>query len=262
MYADVLTNCLFAGNRAEGPGAGGGAVYNGTTFVNCLFDRNTVDTEMSGAVDAGGAAIFNTNSNDSFLYNCTFSGNTVDDPDLGISVHNNDASNAVLVNCIVWDEGPNIIVDVAGSSTTIDFSDVRGGWTGAGGNNIDADPLFTNAAGGDLRPGPGSPCIDVGINVGVPEGVLTDLDGDPRFADDPCAGAAGVVVVDMGAFEFQGSSAPPSDLDLDCDVDINDFLLLLAAWGSCPPKLDCPGDLDGDGVVGINDLLLLLADWS
>jgi len=55
---------------------------------------------------------------------------------------------------------------------------------------------------------------------------------------------------------------PPSDLDLDCDVDIDDFLTLLAAWGPCTPGLDCLGDLNGDSVVGINDLLLLLANWS
>jgi len=53
------------------------------------------------------------------------------------------------------------------------------------------------------------------------------------------------------------------DLDGDGVVGIEDFLLLLAAWGPCPtPPAFCPADLDGDGMVGINDFLILLALWS
>ncbi len=54
----------------------------------------------------------------------------------------------------------------------------------------------------------------------------------------------------------------PGDLDGDCTVGINDFLMLLAAWGPCPATGGCPGDLDGDGFVGIIDFLLLLANWG
>jgi len=53
----------------------------------------------------------------------------------------------------------------------------------------------------------------------------------------------------------------PGDLDGDGVVGIIDFLMLLGAWGPCPP-VNCPADLDGDGVVGIVDLLTLLANWS
>ncbi len=54
------------------------------------------------------------------------------------------------------------------------------------------------------------------------------------------------------------------DINGDGVVGINDFLLLLAAWGPCdlpcPPL--CAGDLDGDCTVGIADFLLLLANWG
>ena len=58
-------------------------------------------------------------------------------------------------------------------------------------------------------------------------------------------------------------SFDPADLNLDGMVGIQDFLLLLAAWGPCPsPPAPCPADLDGDGEVGIVDFLQLLAGWG
>ncbi len=67
----------------------------------------------------------------------------------------------------------------------------------------------------------------------MPKGIDTDLDGNPRFVDDPDTkdtGNGDPPIVDMGAYEFQ-------------------------------PVL-CPWDLDGDGNVGVGDLLILLANWS
>ncbi|MHC4219888.1 MAG: agmatine deiminase family protein [Planctomycetota bacterium] len=56
----------------------------------------------------------------------------------------------------------------------------------------------------------------------------------------------------------------PADLDGDGIVGVNDFLLLLAAWGPCPDPCPpaCLGDLDGNCVVNVNDFLLLLAAWT
>ena len=53
--------------------------------------------------------------------------------------------------------------------------------------------------------------------------------------------------------------ACPWDLEGDGEVDIDDFLGLLALWGTDPGG---PPDFDGDGDVGISDFLLLLASWG
>jgi len=109
---------------------------------------------------------------------------------------------------------------------------------------------------------PGSPCIDAGRNGVVPAGIETDLDGNPRFVDDPCktdSGSGDPPLVDMGALERQ---SPSCDMDGDGMVGITDFLALLAAWGQCDDCDNCPADFDGDCVVGITDFLILLSVWG
>jgi hypothetical protein len=51
----------------------------------------------------------------------------------------------------------------------------------------------------------------------------------------------------------------PADFNYDCDVDVLDFLILLAAWGTDPGG---PPDINGNGDVDVNDFLLLLAAWG
>jgi hypothetical protein len=86
----------------------------------------------------------------------------------------------------------------------VTYSDVWGGYPGAG--NMNADPEFVDAAGGNCRLGVFSPCVDAGNNAAVPPGVTTDLDGNPRFVDEPRvpdSGAGTPPIVDMGAYERQ-----------------------------------------------------------
>jgi len=63
--------------------------------------------------------------------------------------------------------------------------------------NISADPLFADAAGGDLHLTAGSPSIDAGDNT-APDLPATDFDGGPRIQDGD---GDTVAVVDQGAFE-------------------------------------------------------------
>ena len=74
--------------------------------------------------------------------------------------------------------------------------------------------------------------------------------------DRNAAAGTGVAFV----FDLAGANCLcPWDLNGSGDVGINDFLDLLAQWGTDPGG---PPDFDGDGDVGINDFLELLAHWG
>lgn len=55
-----------------------------------------------------------------------------------------------------------------------------------------------------------------------------------------------------------------ADLNRDLDVGVLDLLMLLGAWGPCPPPCppSCVGDTDGDCQVNVVDLLALLGAWG
>jgi hypothetical protein len=75
-----------------------------------------------------------------------------------------------------------------------------------------------------------------------------------------------------GAFGAVGTGEFEISLDPDCQGDANgdgiinilDFLIVLGAWGPCPPPCppSCPADFDGDCDVGITDFLIVLGNWT
>jgi len=190
---------------------------------------------------------------------------------------NHSDSNPTVVNCILWGDTPDEIYDEgAYRVTAASYTDVEGGWPGEG--NIDADPVFVDPNNADFRLSADSPCIDAGDNTAVPsdtadldgdgdttERTPLDLDGNPRFVDDPLTDDTGVAdppdyleIVDMGAFEFQ---ACIGDLDGDGEVGLSDLALLLSnygQWGMGPED----GDLTGDTYVGLDDLAMLLSVYG
>jgi len=74
---------------------------------------------------------------------------------------------------------------------------------------------------------------------------------------------AGVDGVQMLLVDCEGG-AVPGDIDGNGVVDVNDFLLMLGAWGDCPDPCppSCPADIDGNCSVDVNDFLILLANWT
>ncbi|MHC4218853.1 MAG: M20/M25/M40 family metallo-hydrolase [Planctomycetota bacterium] len=61
-----------------------------------------------------------------------------------------------------------------------------------------------------------------------------------------------------GLIDFAGVVPCPADVDGNRVVDVNDFLLILAAWG----QSGVPEDLNRDGIVNIVDFLQLLSEWG
>ncbi len=233
----LVTNCTFSGNTA----ASGGGMCNisggSPTITNCTFSGNS-------ATDSGGG-MANFYHSSPMVTNCTFSGNDAENGKALAfdSSQQQSPSELWMTNCILWDGGDevwnndNSVIEIA-------YSNVQGGWPGEG--NIDLDPLFVDADGPDdipgtkddnLRVSPGSAAIDAADNTGVPadtqdldgdgdtdEPVPVDLDGNPRFVDDPDTPDTGNPdgihpAVDMGAFEF-GPPDPCADEDGDGRVMI------------------------------------------
>ena len=150
------------------------------------------------------------------VVNCAFSGNSAaNGKSLAFdSFMQRQPGTLLMTNCILWDL-ETILGDLRvrrheiwnndGSTLTICYSDVQGGWPGVG--NISADPRFVDQLNGDLHVLPGSPCIDAGDNTAIPF-KTTDLDGNGRLVDDldtPDTGSPPdhKPIVDMGAYEYQ-----------------------------------------------------------
>jgi len=153
------------------------------------FSLNTVTISGGGMYNSGGNAT---------LTNATFSANSANH---GGGMANGLFTNATLTNAILWGNTTDQIYNPSGT-VVVSYSDVQGGYPGVG--NINNDPLFVNAPSGNLRLQLTSPAIDAGNNAAVPVGLLTDLDGSPRFADIPGVPDSGSPpIVDMDAYEAQ-----------------------------------------------------------
>ncbi len=249
----LIVDCTFTGNAADL----GGAIWNNSspTIVNCLIANNEA---------VFGGAMFNTAVfNMPLMVNCTVANNTAT---VGGGILNDDLTVLTIWNSILWENSPNNVLDDELAVTLMRYTDVdpRAG-VPPGPGNVSFPPDFVDPENGDYRLLPSSNVIDRGHNWAIAGSSDTDLDGNPRFAGAPTAdnGCGVPVIVDMGAYEYQGDPFPVQlgDIDGDGTVGITDFLDLLADWGTCT-KDCCLSDLDLDGEVGIVDFLTLLANWS
>ena len=226
----TVIECTFAGNLAER----GGAMNNHTanpTITRCSFSSNTASVDggdifnfnsspvlsectFNANSDGIGGGMTNKGGGSPTMTNCTFRNNSAVGALGGGIITDN--SNLAISNCIFWNNsdasgmGEDAQINVAGGTPTVDYSNVMGGWTGSGANNINADPLFVNTAGGDLHLQVCSPSIDSGNNGEIPGGVTTDLDGNSRIVN---------VTVDMGAYDYQPVVDSDGDgVDDACDI--------------------------------------------
>lgn len=189
-----ISNTAFLNNSAV---TSGGGFSNGSEAecVNCLFAYNSARY--------GGAFLGTTlqTSVRSTLTNCTILNNTASEEGGGIQVSANyGVSSTIIKNSIISNNtaptGSNLLFN--GGAYTITYSNIQGGF--AGNSNIDANPLFVDAANGNYQLQVGSPSVNTGDPATTTNDVgPLDLAGNPRIDNGR---------IDMGAYERQTSTGP------------------------------------------------------
>jgi predicted outer membrane repeat protein len=229
----TVSNCTFSGNSVgynsqspdptlrRGLGAGMYIASSNPAVSNCTFSGNSAAVGGGGIYVSGGGVFGNSSP---AVSNCILWSNSPDE-----------------IATFSYTE--------QGTTLTVSFSDVQqqtGTFPGTGNINqapqfvrnpspgMDgvfgdnpATPMVNEAADddyGDLHLRLTSPCIDAGSNAAVPadtgdldadmdtaEPLPVDLDGNPRFVDDPAVpdtGSGPPPIVDMGPYEHEGDPLP------------------------------------------------------
>ena len=186
----------------------------------------------------------------------------------------------MIRNSIVWDNGAkgsqSESTQVIGVPPSATQNSCIQGWTGSlgGTGNHGNDPRFIDADGPDNVYGTeddnprllaNSPLINNGNDAALPadtfdldedgdtsEMIPVDLDWLPRIVGG---------TVDVGAFEFQGNPCP-ADITGTGEVNVNDLLAVINAWGSCVSGQPCNADLNLDGSISVSDLLAVIDNWG
>jgi hypothetical protein len=268
MYCEnaspAIIGCTFHANRTLASGGepyGGGGLYNQSSqplIIDCMFDANEALDNGGGIfnqassplilnclfvrhVNVDGAGMMNNADSNPVIVNSTFTANDSQDQTAG-GLKNAEDCDVTLINCIVWGNVPDQILNVSNATCDVRFSDVEGGYSGEG--NIAADPLFVAPGKGDWRLDSGSPCIDAAdspiifdlcTQFGI-DPFTADLAGKGRVVNDPGTPSSGIALlqgttIDMGAFEHQPCV---TDVNGDGQVNIEDLFEILNNWGGCP----------------------------
>jgi hypothetical protein len=288
----TFVNCGFFGNDADWSGGGMQNIGSNVTMTGCLFSGNR-------AVNCCGGGITEFGDSSSVMTSVTLGGNHAGSAGGGIAVDSNNPP--TLTSAILWgNDDPFGTTETQqihhfNGATVVNHCSVQG-WTGAlgGAANNGSDPLFVDADGADNiigtadddpRLAAGSPAIDSADNTAVPadgadldmdsdlaERSPLDLDGNPRFVDDPSVADTGIAdppaypaVADRGAYEFQVPAAClscPGDLDGSEGIDAGDiqsFVDCFIAGPAIGPTCGC-ADLDAGTTIDAADVALLVAE--
>ncbi|MCP4710299.1 MAG: hypothetical protein GY869_16880, partial [Planctomycetes bacterium] len=251
----VLNSCIFNYNVAVGDGGGICSDYSNPTLTNCIMHDN------SATINGGG--MYNTNSKQK-LTNCTFAGNSAVSGNTLACVSPGKPSTLTISSSIFWDGG-GAIANNDGSTIDMLYCDVQGGWPGT--TNIETDPCFVDAGGGDFHLMSEAGRWDANMLVWR-EDEMTSACID---AGDPNMDWVGELWPDGGRVNMgvYGGTAEAgmslnlvgngADLNGDGVVDFLDWGLLGEKWMLREVLLKA--DVDRDGVVGLSDLWLFSGEW-
>jgi hypothetical protein len=212
---------VFQGNTFRGNSMGGSgntciAYLNGVAYLNCANNLF-----VSNSVPYGRGAIWVQPGVTNWVANNTVCGNVGNGmtllPGTWTHIHNN----------ILWgNSGVDVIVGTGGSLRSLYNNDYHSisGLVDLAVNNIDVDPLFVDAPGGDYHLRANSGCINAGLNYstnGSPALPLIDKDGNVRIADG---------IVDIGAYEQARADQHPADTDTNWVMSVAEFTAYATAW--------------------------------
>lgn len=255
VYCDssspTFVNCIFEHNTVS-RGAGGAVTLSNSfaRFLNCLFAGNVAHGSIFG--NGNGGAVGVVGGAPEFV-NCTFVDNNADHFGGTLYVAN---SRIYITNSILHGgfapNGAEIALD--GAELTIGYSNLSAGppaiWNSNSSiywnqGNIGADPGFVRSNEGNYLLGPGSPCIDAGCNLALPPDRFDqDMDGDLLELLPLDLRAAGRFADD------------PDTIDVGCGghplVDMGAY-----EYGEDAMQ-PCLGDFNGDRVVNLDDLAQVL----
>jgi parallel beta-helix repeat protein len=232
-----IDHCIVS-NNVTSPGLGGGIYLTSSAAVikNCTISGNLAASGyMMGEwwTDGEGGGIFCREGNPTIIQ-CTIADNTAGARSGGIY------GNPSIANCILWENTAPDEPEISGDPN-VSFTDVEGGWPGAG--NINDDPWFADRDANDfhLKSQAGrwdanegrwtiddvtSPCIDA---------------GDPMspIGQEPFPNGG---VINMGTYggtmeasksyfgEPLCETIVAGDVNGDCKVNFLDFRLMALHW--------------------------------
>lgn len=229
----VLDGNRFAGNTTLGLAAGLQTSGPHEVIIRrCTFEQHTIpnSTGLALRTTVGPVAVEDCVFRDNgvglvagagtHVRRCTFSNNTAS----AMLVEAFQFGVVPVESSILYQNGSTEIFISSGLAAVSD-SLVSGGYPGT--NVISADPMFLNAAIGDFRLLPGSPCIDTGSATDFTCGV--DVAGAPRRVS---GSLTPIARIDMGANEFSNVTLEATKL-----TGINTFQLASSGTAGLPTVL-------------------------
>ena len=212
------------------------SVFDGdVTVLHCLLVDSDIGIETKGA----GTSRPRTTIDRTTIANITGRGISVYDkgtPDPNVVISLN-MTNSIIH---VLDGGDPVLTDYDPADLHINYSSLSEPWNppGSGTGNLDAQPLFVDAAANNYRLDPNSPAIDA---------------GDPTAGPDPDG-----TRIEMGYFSYEQQLSLVGDLNHDGIVDAEDIDLLALAirQGMTAPQFD----LNDNGLVNDSDFQYLIQE--
>ncbi len=263
----TVSENIIRNNQSTNNGAGVGVyAQDPSSQVQLNLTNNMIFANDAGG-EGGGVFIFSDSSGKATatLINNTIADNAATGAGGGLRASSNGAgtTDVTVKNTILWGNmgasGHDIAIrQSSGGSATVhgsfnDVGDVVADAAAPGtydnlGSNIDADPLFVNLTGGDLRLIASSPAIDIGTATGAP---TVDFEGDTR----PQA-----LGYDIGADEhyfgplaINAATLPSGEIGVDYNASLgitggHDPYTISVSVGALPAGLGL--SLDGRNIVG------------